>query len=275
MIVPCSRLWPALDASPGEARLHWGRIAGIMIGAMPIANPLVRPLLLAIRGAALGDAMTHPLVHAPVYDDCFVLLQRDALPVAFSGATHAYQRDSRQSPDANRDGRGDVGSVRPGRFVLHDMRNGEEVIFQVKTPFGSDRLPAWRDFDHDGKLSPEEMQRSEDLRAGQQVGAEGTWADSVLFHGGLDEPSRKDGTPAKHRFSIACWTAPRKWRQLVADAARATGGQVDAIMGNAVDLLAAMADDSGESAPPPPPDPRETADTEPDELDPGSWRPRS
>jgi hypothetical protein len=242
MKVDCRRLWPAPDASPEEARLHWGQIAGACIGAMPIANPLVRPLLIAIRGAKLGDAETHELVHQPVYDDCFVLYQRDTAPIVFHAAAHAYQRTSSASPDADGDGAKDVGSVRPGRFVAHLVSGDDpEVMFHLKTPDGSPRLGCYRDFDHDGKLTPAELRKSEALREGGQVGDDGAWGDSILVHGGLDEPPRPDGSPAKHRFSIGCWTAPRRWRKAMADACRAAGTTaLDAILVEAVDLVATL-----------------------------------
>lgn len=249
MIVPCSKLWPAVDASPDDARLHWGRVAGVMVGAMPIANPLARPLLLAIRGAKLGDEKTHELVHRPAYDDCFVLLQRDAAPMAFDAAAHAYQLTSKLSPKEG------VGSVRPGRFVAHLVSGNEpEVVFWLKTPEGSPRLLCFRDLNRDGNLTDGEKQTSEELRAGGQVGAEGTWADSILIHGGIEEP--KD---AKHHFSIGCWTAPRKWRKVMADACRAAGvKELDAILAEASDIVIALdaADrrDFGDSDVPPPPE---------------------
>lgn len=232
MIVPCAELWP--DPNRRDRQLvHWGMLAG-KLGA---DVKLLRPFLFAIRGVQPYAIATHDLVHAPGYTDTFVMMPPGDYPVVFPGSTVAYQKASRASPDADGDGRGDVGSIRPGRYILTDKQNGAEVVFEITDAYGSKRLPAWRDFDGDGKLSPEEMQKSEELRAGQQVGPVGTWADSVLFHGGLDEPAKADGTPARHRFSIACFTASRPWRKLMADTCRSTGGRIDMVLANAWDLL--------------------------------------
>jgi hypothetical protein len=192
--------------------------------------------VIAIRGVERFAPKSHPLAHAPVYDDTFVLLAPNESPVVMAGATHAYQRNSKASPDVDHDGLGDVGSIRPGRYLLNDLHNGEEVIFHITNPDGSDRLPAWRDFDHDGKLSPLEMQRSEDMRTGQQVGASGTWASSILLHGGLDEPPS-----AKRRYSIGCFTMSRADRALIAEKCKPYGGKGDLVLINAPELVEIVA----------------------------------
>lgn len=233
MRVPCSALWPA----PGvEAFLHWHELA---TRAGAINTPLARPCLLAIRGAAPGDTETHDLEHkpSPPYRDTGVLFVKGFDPHVFAMTTTAYQRDSKASPDVDGDGRGDVGSIRPGRYVLHDRNAGDEVTFHVRMPDGSDRIPAWRDFDHNGKLSPEELQRSEDTRSGRQVNDSGTYATSILLHGGMDEPNA-GGAPPKHRFSIGCLTAQRQFRQMIASAARPYGGRCDLVLVDAAELVA-------------------------------------
>src|SRR5690348_16434164 len=101
MGIACGVLWPAERAN--EALLHWGFIAG-RLGADP---SLARPFLIGIRGAGPLDAETHQPVHRPRYDYTYVLLTSNALPLVFPGATHAYQLDSRESPDVDGDGRGD------------------------------------------------------------------------------------------------------------------------------------------------------------------------
>ncbi len=221
-----SKLWPKSQKTSSN---HWFELcarAGI------IKEALIRPLLLAIRGVAPGDLQTHPMAHKPVYDDCGVLLVMGKDPVVFPIATHAYQLNSKLSPDADGDGVGDVGSIRPGSYVLHDLKNGKEIIFHIKNKDGTSKLPAWRDFDHNGKLTPEEMRKSEELRKGQQVSEVGAWADSVLLHGGLDSPA-----DAVHKYSIACFTANTKWRQLISDEAKAYGGLCDLNLVDAEELL--------------------------------------
>jgi hypothetical protein len=232
MVTDCRHLWP--ESSPTASLLHWSFLAG-KLGA---DSALERPFLICLRGVRPFELETHPLVHEPVYDDTGVLLVRSEYPVVFPLATHAYQARSKASPDVNGDGLGDVGSVRPGRFVLHNVTDpgSAEIVFRVSMPDGSWRLRAWRDFDGDKKLSPEEMQQSEDARTGAQVGSEGTWADSILLHGGIDEPPDRSGNAPKHRFSIGCFTASRKWRQLIAEKC-GPDGRADMVLINAADAL--------------------------------------
>lgn len=232
MKVPCSALWPA----PGPAAfLHWHELA---TKAGAINTPLARPCLLAIRGAAPGDAETHELEHkpSPPYRDTGVLFVSGFDPYVFRMTTTAYQLGSKASPDLDGDGRGDVGSIRTGRYVLHDLKAGEEVTFHVRNPDGTDEILAWRDVDGDGTVTPAERQRSEAAREGQQVGAGGAYATSILLHGGMDEPNA-GGAPPKHRFSIGCLTAPRDVRKLIAGAARPHGGQCDLFLVDAATLL--------------------------------------
>src|SRR5690349_13178212 len=110
-VVNCSKLWPA-DGVSGLN--HWGELAG-KLGASPT---LKRPFLIGLRGVTLNAQQTHQPVHAPAYDDTFVLLAPGDAPVVFSGATHAYQKFSKLAPDNDGDGLGDVGSIRCGSFVL-------------------------------------------------------------------------------------------------------------------------------------------------------------
>src|SRR5688572_22503993 len=105
MKVDCSKLWPAAGVEPIN---HWGELAG-KLGAS--AN-LKRPFLIGLRGVAMGATETHQPVHAPAYDDTFVLLVPGEQPVIFAGATHAYQKFSKLAPDNDGDGLGDVGSIR-------------------------------------------------------------------------------------------------------------------------------------------------------------------
>jgi hypothetical protein len=224
MVVACAALWP--DGTAHTVN-HWGHIAGELGSNAPLA----RPWLLCLRGVRPFATETHELMHSPEYDDTGVLLYPGDAPIVFPMASHAYQARSRLSPDVNRDGQGDVGSIRPGRYVLHDLGT-EECIFHVRNPDGSDRLPCWRDFNGDRFLSAEEMRRSEALRTGAQVGADGTWADSILLHGGLDSPP-----DAKHRYSIGCLTAPLARRDMLRRRAKLHGGEIDLVLANASDVL--------------------------------------
>lgn len=219
----CQALWPRLEQSLN----HWGHIAGRLGSNAPLA----RPFLMCLRGVRPQAPATHELVHNPEYDDTGVLLYPGDTPLVFPMASHAYQARSKLSPDANGDGLGDVGSIRPGRYVLHDTED-TECVFRVSLPDGSWRLPCWRDFNGDRFLSQDEMEKSEELRSGAQVSDDGTWADSILFHGGLDSPAS-----ARHRYSIGCLTASLPYRQCLRRLSRLHGGKADLILVNALDVL--------------------------------------
>ncbi len=226
---PCSALWP----TPGSEGLHWRHIVGAVRGSQ-----LTLPFLLAIRGAAPGDSHTHQPVHRPAYDDTFVLLRAETIPHVFRGATHAYQRDSKLSPDEDGDGRGDVGSIRAaetdragwygGRYVLRLAISRPHPIFTVETSAGSSHIPAHRDFDHNGVISEAEAAKSEALRKGRQANASGCYATAVLMHTGFDAPP-----DAKHRSSIACLTAPLPDLELMAR----SGRTIEMMLVNAWDLV--------------------------------------
>lgn len=219
MIIPCAALWPSDD--PGDRLLHWSFIAG-KLGA---SSDLQRPFLIGIRGAREGDAQTHRPIHRPTYEDTFVLLARSTVET-FPGATYAYQRDSKASPDVDGDKRGDVGSIRCGRYVLSDPGLVDPPIFNVTMPDFSARIPCHRDTDHNGVISEEEVLRSEDAREGVQTDVTGHYATAVLFHVGFT-----DG-----RSSIACQTADKKALELMRLRARPSG-LIDYVLINAWTLV--------------------------------------
>lgn len=164
--------------------LKYGFLAG-KLGADPI---LKRPFLIGIRKM--------PIVHAPKYDDIFVLLSNCTPyqePTIFPGATHAYQLNSTASTDLNHDGIGDVASICPGRYILTDALSTPYPIFILTTVDGNQNVPAWRDTNHDGKFSDSEL-------------AIKTTANAVLWHTGWDAPP-----DSSHSSSIACQTSNAKW----------------------------------------------------------------
>ena len=228
MIVPCAALWPKRD--PLDFLLHWWGIAE----ALGAPRTRTRPFLIGIRGAKECDAETHKPVHRPAYDDTFVFIPPAEVgpTVVFPGATHAYQRDSKLSPDVDGDKRGDVGSIRCGRYELKDMGSQPYPIFLLTNTDGTGQIPAHRDTDHDGVISEAEAQRSETATKGAQVNKTGHYATAVLFHTGFDAPA-----DAKHRSSIACQTASLKWLQLMRERAKPTGGVIDYVLVNAWDLV--------------------------------------
>jgi hypothetical protein len=191
---PLADIWPALSktpwdfirACPGGLELHLGESG--------------YPTLVALRGSFPNAARSHRSIHAPRYDDTFVAVGRDGHPQVFRGATHAYQLSSSESP------KGQVGSIRPGLYRITLVQNAPVPIFSVKLPSGSGDLPCWRDIDHDGVISAEEAELSEEATKGPQVKAgEGMYANQVLVHPGWD--TAKPGT-GRAFSSIACLTAP-------------------------------------------------------------------
>lgn len=225
-IVPCSKLWPPDE--PTLASVHWDMFAGALHG-----SPLTRPLLMGFRGAAPGDSVTHQPVHKPAYDDAFVYCAPNSMPMVFRGATHAYQLDSKLSPDVSGDGRGDVGSIRPGTYLLKDSGSQPHPIFLLTMPGGSGRIPCFRDTDHDGVISDAERERSEMLRQGSQVDSTGCYATAVLLHTGFDAPPG-----AEHRSSISCQTCSLKYLSILRDTARTFDGLIDYVLVNAWDAVA-------------------------------------
>lgn len=176
--------------------LKYGYLAG-KCGAAPI---LARPFLIGLRN--------FPVTDAPKYDDKFVLLTNEDLPVIFSGATHAYQLNSTESQDLNHDGVGDVACICPGSYILTDALSAPYPIFILTTPDGNGNVPAWRDTNHDGKFSDSEL-------------AVKTTANAVLFHTGWDAPP-----DSAHRSSIACQTTSLKWLQAMHAACQKAKGKI-------------------------------------------------
>lgn len=227
MAVSCPELWPSDNLQ--EQIQHWAFIAG-KLGANPA---LPRPFLIGIRGVAPNETVTHPTLHFPRYDDTFVLLTPTAPPLVFAGATHAYQSDSKLSPDVDGDGRGDVGSIRPGSYLLTDTRSMPYPIFHLTLENGKDgNIPAYRDTNHNRELSPEEEEASKKRKTGPQVNAQGDYATAVLLHTGFDAPA-----DAQQRSSIACQTCSLQWLVHLRNAAKVSKGLIDYRLALAETLL--------------------------------------
>lgn len=210
-------LWPD-DAA--DLRLWWGWFAGKLTGI----QVLTRPLLIGIRGVAPNASATHRVTARPAYDDSYIYIDpASALPPwLFAGATHSYQRDSRLSPDRDGDGRGDVGMIRPGAYVLTLAIEKPYPIFTVTTPGGSGNIPAYSDLDHNGEISDDERRIAEDARAGNQVNLTGFYSTAVLLHTGWNAPP-----DSEHRSSISCLTMDAHDLKSVAGLAKRAGGKID------------------------------------------------
>jgi len=225
----CAAIWPLPDEKRPD--VHWRKLLALL--GIPFSA--ARTALLGIRGAYPFATQAHRLIHSPRFDDTFVLCAGGVPPVIFRGSTHAYQARSGESPDVGSpaspkpDGKGDVGSIRPGVYKL--TFRDKTPIFELTMPDGSREIPCHRDVDGDGFVSEEEAERSEQTTTGAQAkpGA-GMFATAVLFHPGFNDT--KPGTDRSFS-SIACQTAElRDVRNLLAvggrviDYALATAEQV-------------------------------------------------
>jgi hypothetical protein len=215
----CGAVWPY---QPEREYTHWKQVARAL--GYGISS---RPVLLVIRGAYPFARRTHRMIFAPRLDDCGVLIDTKLggpNPYVFRLSSHAYQLSSGASPDLDRDGVGDVGSIRPGHYILHQLA---ATTYHVKMPDGSDRIPCWRDTSHDGLISEVEAERAESATTGPQVTpGVGMWANAVLVH-----ESYTSG-----RSSISCITTEtREFGRL-----RAAGKTIDMLLANARDVARAV-----------------------------------
>ena len=188
-------VWPRDGAYPCE---HWSGI----VRALDPSLPAGRPCLLAIRGLELDAERAHASRTIVALDDTMVLLPGDGTARTFAAATHPYQLDSRASPDVDGDGRGDVATIVPGRYL---MRRLSAVVMHVLRRDGSEGIPCMRDTAHDGH--PRTL---------------GT-AQAILLHG--DWRSGKS--------SIGCQTAEEANVRAVA----AAGPEVDYLLAEVADVL--------------------------------------
>lgn len=199
-----SMLWPPAGANDEQKFAHYKSLCE------RLDQPLIsgRPLLLAYRGVALRAGATHPLINHQEYDDSFVLLSQQngvATVREFAGATHPYQTFTSAAPDANHDGTPDVGTIRPGRYVLERRdQDPKHPVLLVKRTATDDRIPTWRDLNHDGFISDNEKAASAAHTSGAQAAADiGDFSTAVLMHPGFTT-MQANGKPFS---SIGCQTA--------------------------------------------------------------------
>lgn len=205
-----SALWPAHGVDPLN---HWG----VLAGALGCSPSLERPFLICLRNVLPYEIETHPMRSVAEYDDTGILLFPGGQHV-FKMSSHAYQVNSKLSPDVDGDGRGDVGTIKPGRYVLRDMKAGKYPTFHLTTPEGSDRIPCARDTNHDGIITHNEE-------------SEAWTATAILLHGGVDDPP-----DSPHHYSIGCQCVPLIWRREIA-ARCAPGGIADYVLIRAEDAV--------------------------------------
>jgi peptidoglycan hydrolase-like protein with peptidoglycan-binding domain len=145
------------------------------------------------------------------YNDSFVVLTpgRDGQHQAtvLRGATYPGQKElvsNKIGVDANRDGKKDVGMVRPGVYRVNpNGRFNNSDSFRVKTLGGGRYLPGWRDTNQDGNYSLDERSRTS-----------GTYGrmNGILFHSGNETSPN----------SVGCQTlSPAEYENFV----KAVGGK--------------------------------------------------
>jgi hypothetical protein len=182
-----------------------------------------RPVVLGLRGLSLDGAL-HDTSAGPRYDDTLVVLRAGQV-TELNVSTHPWLMASNHVPDVNRDGAGDVGLVRPGRYSVVARPSSRDIVGQPTfhvTVAGADAIPAWRDTDHDGVISDLERTASE---------SRGDLMTAILFHVG------GDAAPA----AVGCQVqAADSHRRFVA----ALGGRVafDYVLVDASDYAAVLQD---------------------------------
>lgn len=148
-------------------RRRWDRYARMVRDAGGKVNPGGKPTVLGLR-SKMGASSR--------YTDKFVVLTPDHRVKIFRGSTHPGQSSSSAATDANGDGVGDVGVLRPGNYKA--VPNGDhsgKPSFHVTSKSGSDAIPGYRDTNHDGRYSAAEKRASR--RRGDRV-------TEILFHTG-------------------------------------------------------------------------------------------
>lgn len=178
-------------------KLSYDEYAALIKGAGGKLHLDGMPSVLAIR------FQTHI---KPLYDDLIVVLTPDKKVTVLDGATHPSVHSLPSfMRDVNRDGKHDVGMLRPGNYMA--FSNGEwlgEWSYRLKTTSGKEDLPGWRStVREDGDFSEAEKRASE--RRGDTI-------DGILIHRGH----------AKGAFSVGCQTlSPENMRRFIS----AVGGK--------------------------------------------------
>jgi hypothetical protein len=221
-------IWPPPSADAATKHAHYFAL----LSAAGIGTRLDRPLLLGIRGLELGGTEPHDTISRPAYDDAFVLLA-EGIVREFRGSTHPYQHTTRATVDVDHDGTPDVGTIRPGRYVMQRLQTAPFPKLWIKGSATDPRVPTWRDTNHDGTITDAERDASEERQRGEQSAPDvGDFATEVLLHPGFDCA----GPSGKAFSSIGCQTA-----HLSDVAAVATFAELDYLLLDARTLLDAAA----------------------------------
>jgi len=138
-----------------EAEKAWAEARGVVFEAG-------RTTVIAKRRGSLARSSK--------YEDTIVVLRPDETLVRFVATTKPAQMPNPSSsvvPDVDKDGRKDLGIVRPGVYravgdVMFGLPGHERAAFKILTEEGEGGLPAWRDLSGDGDFSPSERALSEE-----------------------------------------------------------------------------------------------------------------
>jgi hypothetical protein len=202
--LPAGVLWPAPELTDVAKAEHYRAVCA----NLGFETNLQRPLLVAFRGVELRGAETHPVKTLRKYDDAFVLLalvEGAARAREFVGATHPYQTttSAQGTPDVNNDGARDVGTIKPGHYLLKRQAKppGHPPSLHLVKLDGKEGIPTWRDVNHDGKIAGAELEPS-------------LLATEVLLHPGFTSLQKGKAIPYS---SIGCQTAKVEDVQAVAE----------------------------------------------------------
>jgi hypothetical protein len=175
------------NASMKEKFDHYAAIVRANGGKV---NPNGQATVLGVRGMdSSGNVHATSLKgKGMLYDDMIVVLKPNGTVLEIPANTHGNQSYQRRAPDANGDGKGDLGMIRPGNYSV--VPNGQylgNASFHVRTTEGSGRLPGYRDTNQDGTFSEAEKANAE---------RKGYVSTEILFHRGGDN----------HNWSMGCQT---------------------------------------------------------------------
>jgi hypothetical protein len=147
--------------------------------------PSDRTLVIGIRGRDPAGNL-HPTRVSRVFDDTLIVLTPDKRAIVLPVSTHPWETQSTNAgvPDVDRDGRVDVGMIRPGTYRALKREAKRDIAgagtYHVTMPEGRGTLPGYRNTDHDDVYSPAERTASESRSDGLT---------DVLFHvGGAGAP---------------------------------------------------------------------------------------
>lgn len=129
--------------------------------------------VVGVRGEDVAGSR-HETRVARVFDDTFAVLLPSHEVITLAGSTHPWFADHTFPVDADRDGRPDVGMIKPGQYWV--SRRGSHYgapAYWVRLPDGDDFLPGWRNTDHDDVYGPDELAASD---------ARGDRLNEILFH---------------------------------------------------------------------------------------------